>query len=162
MTKRARLKEGSRSQTLAYVEAGATGDRIRATTFLATHRRCAIVGLPGSGKTTLLQHLLLATAKGELLSDFEQRLIPVLVKVRQLDPTHLPDVEELLAEAESSVFRGALPGFLRRQFEAGRVLFLIDGLDEVVEEKRGALLQWIGDFVDLYSTARYVVSSRPA
>jgi hypothetical protein len=154
--------EEARKQLLGGRQAGTYGDRIQAEAFITTYPRCVIVGLPGSGKTTLLQHLLLLAAKGALPCDPEQRLIPVLVKVRQLDPAHLPGVEELLTIAESRVFAGACPGFLQRQLEAGQVLFLLDGLDEAVDEKRGALLQWIADFVDVYDTARYVVSSRPA
>jgi hypothetical protein len=135
--------------------------RVRAEDYISKHKRCAIVGLPGSGKTTLLQHLLLVAARGDLQITADG-MVPVFIKVRQLDLDELPEANNLLRVAESRVFAGARPGFLQRQFEAGRILFLIDGLDEVVDDKRENLTVWISDFIDLYPQARYVVSSRPA
>ncbi len=134
----------------------------KADEFVSQNKRCAIVGLPGSGKTTLLQHILLVSAKGEIPFNFTNTIVPVFIKVRQLNLSIFPDADGLLQIAESRVFAGARPGFLSRQLQAGRVLFLIDGLDEIVDEKRDDLLSWIGDFIDLYPESRYVISSRPA
>jgi hypothetical protein len=153
--------EEARNQILAQSKDD-TETRLNAEDYVRAHKRCAIVGLPGSGKTTLLQHILLTTAKGDLQFDDAKAIVPVFIKVRQLDFDNLPDATNLVRVAEGSVLAGALPDFPLRQFEAGRVLLLIDGLDEVVDDKRDNLINWIGDFVALYPNARYVVSSRPA
>jgi energy-coupling factor transporter ATP-binding protein EcfA2 len=137
-------------------------NKVKAEEFISKNKRCAIVGLPGSGKTTLLQHLLLLSAKGDVSFDGTSGVVPLFIKVRQLDLNDLPDANDLLEVAEGKVFAKARPGFLQRQFEAGRMLFLIDGLDEVVDDKRDDLMNWIKDFIDLYPKSRYVVSSRPA
>jgi hypothetical protein len=137
-------------------------ERVFAEQFIADNARCAIVGLPGSGKTTLLQHVLLKSAKGDSARQPPEAPIPLFIRVRDLDPSDLPSADDLLQIAEGRVFAEARPGFLRRQFEAGRVLLLVDGLDEVVVRSREDLMRWIRDLVELYPRSRYVVSSRPA
>ncbi|MFN6570680.1 NACHT domain-containing protein [Dendronalium sp. ChiSLP03b] len=137
--------------------------RVPAETFIPEHKKCAIVGLPGSGKTTLLQHLLLVAANRDILFCETKGVVPVLVKIRELDFNNLPGADKLLQAAEGNqVLSDKCPGFLERQLEAGRVLLLIDGLDEVIPEKRQAVMAWITAFVEMYPNSRYVISSRPA
>lgn len=136
--------------------------RIKAEEFISKHKKCTIVGLPGAGKTTLLQHILLAIVRGNIPFDTINGLIPVLVRARQLDPANLPGPDDLLRVAEGRVLAGARPGFLRRQLETDKVFLLIDGLDEVVVDKRDDLMKWISDFIEIYPNSRYLISSRPA
>jgi hypothetical protein len=154
--------EEARDSLLENLQAQIGGERVAAESVIREHSRCAIVGPPGSGKTTLLQHLLLAITKGELSFGSSTPLIPVLMKVRQLNQQPLPPVDDLLQLTESRIFSGTRPGFLDRQFHAGNVVLLIDGMDEIVDEQREALFNWIEDLVGVYHKARYVVSSRPA
>lgn len=137
-------------------------NRVKAETIIPKNKRCAIVGLPGSGKTTLLQHILLLTASGDMSFEESKGVVPVIIRVRQLDSTNLPGVEDLLQIAEGKLFAGARPGFLGRKLEDGRVLILIDGLDEIIPEKRNSLTNWIFDLIELYPNTRYIISSRPA
>ncbi|MEE8301133.1 MAG: NACHT domain-containing protein, partial [Candidatus Tectomicrobia bacterium] len=153
--------EAAREKLLEQLQAQSSSERVSAEQFVTEHPRCAIVGLPGSGKTTLLQYLLLSVARGDLSFGMPIRRIPVLVRVHQLNQQQFPSVEELL-HLESRVFVGVRPGFLHRQCEAGNVVLLIDGMDEIVDERRDALFQWIRDCVEVYPEARYMVSSRPA
>ena len=154
--------EEARRQVFSQEEDEDEPRRIKAEEFIPKHKRCAIVGLPGSGKTTLLQHILLATVRGDILFNATNGVIPVLIRARQLDPANLPGPDDLLRVAEGRVLASARPGFLRRQLEAGKVFLLIDGLDEVVVDKRGDLMRWISDFIEIYPKSRYVISSRPA
>ncbi|ALB47806.1 NACHT domain-containing protein [Clostridium beijerinckii] len=154
--------EEARKQILDWEESD-YNKRVKAEEFISKELRCAIVGLPGSGKTTLLQHLILASASGGIVFEGNKSVIPILVKVRQLDFDNLPGVDELLQVVEGNrVFAGAWPGFLSRQFQEGRALLLIDGLDEVIPEKKENFLEWISAIVQAYPKVRYVVSSRPA
>lgn len=153
--------EEARQELIEHLQAKFFDEHRAAETFVTEHARCAIVGSPGSGKTTLLQHLLLSIAKGHLRFDDQDRLLPILVRVRQLDANNLPSIEALL-HLESRIFENARHGFLNRQFQAGHVVLLIDGLDEIVEDKCDSLFDWIGQIVQAYPKARYIVSSRPA
>ncbi len=154
--------EEARRQVFSQEEDEDKPRRIKAEEFIPKHKRCAIVGLPGAGKTTLLQHILLATVRGDIPFNTTNDVIPVLVRARQLDPANLPGPDDLLRVAEGRVLAGARPGFLRRQFEMGKVFLLIDGLDEVVVDKHDDLIRWISDFIEIYPNSRYVISSRPA
>jgi hypothetical protein len=154
--------EEARKQILSEDRATQDTQRTLAQTFFAEHKFCAVVGLPGSGKTTLLQHMLLTLAKGDIVLNDCEVAIPVFVKVRQLNFDNLPNVDELLEVAEGKVFAGARPGFLKRQFEKGNVILLLDGLDEAPSEKRKLLNNWISDLIDLYPNSHYIVASRPA
>ncbi|BAY74729.1 signal transduction protein [Nostoc linckia NIES-25] len=147
-----------------FISRGESEDqRVAAEKFIPQHKKCAIVGLPGSGKTTLLQHLLLVAANRDILFGEAKGVIPVLVKIRELDLNNLPGADKLLQAAEGNqVLSDKCPGFLERQLEIGRVLLLIDGLDEVIPEKRQAVMAWIRAFVEMYPNSRFVISSRPA
>jgi hypothetical protein len=128
--------------------------------------RLVLLGAPGSGKSTLLEWLQLqvAAVEEELIAG-DQQAIPLLLRVRQLDPCHLPRGAELIELVTASKDRAALMprGWLQRQLRAGRVLFMLDGLDEIDPAQRDAqLLPWLAEFCRQYPHCRYVVSARPA
>ncbi len=137
--------------------------RISAEEYISGNDKCVIVGTPGSGKTTLLQHVLLAVAHGKLKCGKRKTVIPIFVRIRDLDPDNLPDASNIIRFTEGNVVGGRCPdGFLERQLDKGRVLFLIDGMDEVIADKRDQVIQWVADLLTVYPNSRYVVSSRPA
>jgi hypothetical protein len=154
--------EEARRQMLSEEENSSRG-RVHAQQFVASKKRCALIGLPGTGKTTLLQHLLLSIASERLkLSKRSSQHIPILLRARELNPDALPPPAEILEAAEGSVIAGARPGFIERQLASGAGVLLIDGLDEVPLAKRDKFLAWFRDVVEVYPDARYVVSSRPS
>jgi hypothetical protein len=127
--------------------------------------RSVIVGAPGSGKSTFLEWLQLkiASAEQEFVLAGEQA-IPLLLRVRQLDTDHLPADSGMIEKATASRDFANLmpPTWLHRQMSAGRVLFLLDGLDEAdpgVRDKR--ILPWLIGICSLYPNCQFVVSSRP-
>jgi hypothetical protein len=127
--------------------------------------RNVLIGPPGSGKSTFLEwlQLQLAFVEVELIMSGEQA-IPLLLRVRELDPLNLPTGSELLVKAMASHDRAALapPNWLNRQLTAGRVLVMLDGLDETEPELRDRrLLPWFLDLCRSYPGCRYLVSSRP-
>ncbi|MFN8634032.1 MAG: NACHT domain-containing protein [Chloroflexota bacterium] len=125
----------------------------------------AIVGAPGAGKSTFLEWLQLrvASAEEELVMNGRQA-IPLLLRVRQLDPLHLPEGGALVERALASRDQAALmpDGWIERQLRAGRVLLMLDGLDEVDPQLRDdRVIPWLAGLAARYPACRLLVSSRP-
>jgi NACHT domain len=127
--------------------------------------RMVIVGAPGSGKSSFLEWLQLRLASAELEMPLSgAQAIPLLLRVRQIDPKNLPRGSSLVEKATASKDRAALmpAGWLDRQMRAGRVLFMLDGLDETEPELRARhIIPWLAELCREYPTCRYLLSSRP-
>lgn len=128
-------------------------------------RRNVIIGTPGSGKSTFLEWLQL-----EIAMVYEEmplggaQAIPLLLRVRQLNLDNLPQGSQMIEKATASQDRSALMprGWLERKMKAGRVLLMLDGLDEVDPESRDQkLLPWLVDFCERYPDCAFLVTSRP-
>ena len=124
-----------------------------------------IVGLPGIGKSTFLEWLQvkLASVEETYILNGEQA-IPLLLKVRQLDPLNLPQGSALIEKATASKDRATLmpDGWIQRQMKAGRILFMLDGLDEIEPELRDQyLIPWLLKLQKTYPKCNYLIASRP-
>ena len=127
--------------------------------------RNVFVGVPGSGKSTFFEWLQLSVANvdEELIAGGAQA-IPLLLRVRQLDPKNLPHGADLIEKATASRDRAILmpDGWIDRQMQAGRVLFMLDGLDETEPGIRDDyVLPWFDGLCEKYPDCLYLVSSRP-
>src|SRR5262249_34602832 len=108
--------------------------------------RTVIVGAPGAGKSTFLEwfQLKLASATEEFVLGGRQA-IPLLLRVRQLDPANLPTGSALIESATSSRDLASLmpDAWIHRQMSDGAILFMLDGLDEVDPQMRDSrILPW--------------------
>ncbi|QMU72988.1 serine protease [Streptacidiphilus sp. P02-A3a] len=138
----------------------------RAEQALSGRRRILIRGAAGSGKSTLLFWLANCTASRGLPVQLADLLdcVPLLVRLRAL-PRHgeLPAPEELLAlVAKPLSGHPAAAGWVTRQLELGRVLLLVDGVDEVPEADRARTRAWLTELLAAYPDVRYVVTTRPS
>ncbi|MBC3843670.1 NACHT domain-containing protein [Streptacidiphilus sp. 4-A2] len=138
----------------------------RAEQALSGHRRILIRGGAGSGKTTLLFWLANITAGRRLpqpLADLED-CVPLLLRLRSL-PRHseLPAPEELLSMVAKPLSgHPAAAGWVTRQLTQGRILLLVDGVDEVPEADRARTRAWLTELLAAYPEARYAVTTRPS
>jgi CHAT domain/NACHT domain len=101
-------------------------------TIRGSHAPLVITGAPGSGKTLTLQQIALS-----LLRQESQRLFPRLVLYVRVGEFHVDDGVPTPADVRRLV-RKACPASLQGQFDdllnAGRLIVLFDGLDEMSRE----------------------------
>jgi NACHT domain len=140
----------------------AEGAYVRVNNALARGRRMLVRGYAGSGKTTLLQWLAVASAR----HGFDSALVdwtgtvPFFVRLRRHVDGELPLPERFLDDATPSLTGAMPPGWVHRQLDSGRALVLVDGVDELPEDKRQRAREWLLDLAGTFEGARYVVTSR--
>ncbi|MBF6028866.1 SIR2 family protein [Pseudomonas sp. P115] len=134
-------------------------------------RGLALLALPGGGKTLLLKRLAVAycseerrSRSSDLLPDEE--LMPVLIRCREWrDHITLP-IATLLKKLGDITGHSSLSGLgkaLIPLLKDGRVLLLVDGLDEIHDNgDRTAFVENLKRFLDSYPKIRVVITSREA
>jgi energy-coupling factor transporter ATP-binding protein EcfA2 len=139
---------------------------------LANHPRLAILGPPGSGKSTLLKRLAVAYAdasgRGQLADDLPQgEWFPLLIRCRELRALARGSFSDLIeAFSVGETLRPharALRGYVEGALLGGRVLLLVDGLDEIVDPgDRATFVSTIRTAIQACPGTRLVVTSREA
>jgi hypothetical protein len=131
---------------------------------LALSRRLVIRGQAGSGKSTLLHWIAVRSAS----QDFSEQLanwndtVPFFIRLRALVNLRFPAPEGFPRQI-APMLAGEVPhGWAHDQLEAGRALVLIDDMDELPREQRGAMLESLRQLVASFPLVRYIVTSRPA
>jgi formylglycine-generating enzyme required for sulfatase activity len=120
-------------------------------------RRWLLRGDPGSGKTTLLRHLAwtLADAGGK-------PWVPVFESLPRLMADKLSvfgRIEEDLDRADQP--GGAIRELLEEEAREGRLLLLLDGLDEVPREARGRAETLLSELASRWPKSPVVAATRP-
>ncbi|MFI6783347.1 NACHT domain-containing protein [Micromonospora sp. NPDC050276] len=134
--------------------------------------RIAILGLPGSGKTTMLKRLAVAYASHDRLPASTDELpdkdwFPMLLRCRSLGTSVRQPIVNLLsaqaAQAELIDAGDAFQALISNELIAGRLLLLIDGLDEISSTgDRAAFVAQLRTFIGTYPNCTVVMTSREA
>ncbi|MBW4659746.1 MAG: HEAT repeat domain-containing protein [Drouetiella hepatica Uher 2000/2452] len=140
--------------------------------------RIVVLADPGMGKSTLLRMEVGATVQQayqalETDRPLKDMTLPLFIRLSTLaDEIAAMSTEEAIlkiiqerhsnllkhhADAEVVVF---LNGFLKEQLLSGKVLLLLDALDEVPDGKRKKLLEKLNEFAKAYPTCAIVGTSR--
>jgi hypothetical protein len=137
---------------------------LRVETALGRAPLILIRGEAGSGKSTLLRWLAISAARSTFtadLADWNGR-VPFLIKLRSHSGGALPPPERFL-EGVADPIAGLMPaGWVHRRLQDGRVLLLVDGVDELPSAQRRAVRPWLAGLIAEYPRLRVVVTSRPA
>lgn len=125
-------------------------------TFEQLDGQLLILGAPGAGKTTLL--LTLAAALLERAQLGEDQPMPVVFHLASWAERALPLTEWLADELEKR-YDSPRPIAIK-WIEREQILLLLDGLDEVAQEKRSACIEAINGFRQTYRLTKLAVCSR--
>ncbi|MET9451208.1 NACHT domain-containing protein [Streptomyces cinerochromogenes] len=145
-------------------EPGGESAGMRVEAALGGATRVLLRGEAGSGKTTLLRWLAVTAARGAFTGELAawNGLTPVFVKLREYSGRELPRPEAMLDSVAESI-SGVMPkAWVERQLENGRALLLIDGVDELLDNERRGVRDWLRRLLAAYGEVRVVVTSRPA
>ncbi|MBE8517410.1 NACHT domain-containing protein [Amycolatopsis sp. H6(2020)] len=129
---------------------------------LSQNPRLLVRGEAGSGKTTLLRWLAVNSARGTFAPPLQRwnDLVPFFVQLRRYSDRPLPGAEEINAGIGWQIMGDKPQGWISAILRAGRGLVLIDGIDELPENRRRDVHAWVEDLVSMYPGCRYVLTSR--
>lgn len=119
-----------------------------------------VLGGPGAGKSTFGRKMGLEALKGKL-GEFQHDCIPVFIELKTFTSSDI-DIKKIIAE-EFRVCKFPEPEqFTAKALEQGKLLILLDGLDEVPTQNLTEAIIEIQNFVDKYDKNRFIASCRTA
>ncbi|MBW4467121.1 MAG: NACHT domain-containing protein [Pegethrix bostrychoides GSE-TBD4-15B] len=119
-----------------------------------------VLGGPGVGKSTFLRKVGLEALKGKQ-GTFDHACIPVFLALQRFNSQEIK-VESLIAREFEICGFPESEEFALAALEKGKLLILLDGLDEVPLEHLDHAITQIQDLVDRYSRNRFIASCRVA
>lgn len=114
-----------------------------------------ILGKPGAGKTTFLKYLALRASDGEL------PFLPLFVPLKQWGDSGSSLLRFLEQQLKACHFPPSRQ-FVEKLLHEGKSLLLLDGLDEVGEDRRGQVIEAIQQISQEYGRNRFVMTCRIA
>ena len=154
-------------ESVSYIERNTTIDGV-----LTRTSRAAILAKPGGGKSTLMRRIALAYAFPERRQKVEDGLpnknwFPVYIRCRDLgedvNKSILEIIEKTIYRAEISQYKDSFCSLIENTLQSGHLLLLIDGLDEISQEKsRICFVSQMRTFVATYPTIHLIITSREA
>ncbi|MCF2149511.1 NACHT domain-containing NTPase [Desmonostoc muscorum LEGE 12446] len=134
---------------------------IAGITAVQTYSKLRVLGKLGAGKTTFLQHLAIQCNRGR----FAANRVPIFVTLRDFaDETRVAGEFNLLNYICKEFLTCEIsdPSVVETLLLEGRVLLLLDGLDEVLHQEKKGVANEIRRFSEKYQKNIFVVTCRTA
>jgi energy-coupling factor transporter ATP-binding protein EcfA2 len=132
---------------------------------LARNKFILIRGSAGSGKSTLLQWIAVNCARGA----FDDELtvlngsVPVFVRLKDFRNQPFPSLLDAARKYQGNATYSEFEDWFRKAADAGLVILLCDGFDEISELKRGEFEIWLRMIInDHRGNIRVIVTGRPS
>ncbi|XHX80381.1 MAG: NACHT domain-containing protein [Stenomitos frigidus ULC029] len=126
-----------------------------------TYSKLRVLGKPGIGKTTFLQHLAIQCNNGT----FAAERVPIFIALKNFaDESRSSGDFSLSTYIHQEFFTAGLtdPTAIETLLQAGKVMLLLDGMDEVLNQESTAVLREIRRFTDKYHSNQFVATCRTA
>ncbi|MBD2057817.1 NACHT domain-containing protein [Oculatella sp. FACHB-28] len=120
-----------------------------------------VLGGPGMGKSTFLRKMGLEALKGRRKEGFHHACLPVFVELKLFRDSEI-NIQSAIAQEFKTCGFPDHERFTNTMLEQGRLLILLDGLDEVPTDRMSDAIAKIQDFVDSYDKNRFIASCRVA
>lgn len=137
---------------------GLVHERVLGLEALQKHSKLIVLGKPGIGKTTFLKHIALQCLSGSV----ESNKVPVLIVLK--DFAEMPAQPSLLEYItyQFASYGIADTAIATQLLSYGRVLILLDGLDEVQEKDCYRVVQEVRSFSAQFHANHFILTCRIA
>ncbi|MDZ8221879.1 NACHT C-terminal helical domain 2-containing protein [Nostoc sp. ChiVER01] len=119
-----------------------------------------VLGAPGAGKSTFLRKIGLEALKGKS-GELQYECIPVFIELKLFTESNI-NIEEVIREAFRLCQLPFSEEFTNKALQQGKLLILLDGLDEVSTGNTDLAIRKIQTFVEQYKENRFIISCRTA
>lgn len=134
-------------------------NRISSLEAVKKHKALIVWGKPGAGKSTFLKHLVTACLDEEILSDH----IPIFLELKTwAESPGQPNFLDFIARQWSDWGIANSDIVLNQLLKSGKILVLLDGLDEVLEAHTNRAIREIESWVERFPEIHIVVTCRIA